>query len=102
MVTLTILADAANHARARAEGGMDNPEYVLFAFLGIIVAIIALVALWQAFAYPRHCAVCGIVPQNTKYQGKIDGRRVTMCPNCRNSIARRRSKQAVDAMFGDE
>lgn len=69
--------------------------FVAFPPLGIVVAI-----LWLLSRLKAKCEVCGAEirkePQVVSYQG----RRMRVCPSCRQQLQRRISREAVAREFG--
>lgn len=65
------------------------------------IGLVAILALVAAGIFRRErCTVCGVRIKRTSYRVRINGKRHTLCPNCNDSIEKRRSSAAVHKLFG--
>jgi len=79
--------------------GVSEGTAALIIGIVVVLAIIAIVV--AAVSGSRSaCDVCGAELKRTKYQGEVDGKRVTMCANCNRRIASHVSRVATDRLLG--
>lgn len=47
------------------------------------------------------CELCGNTLKRKRYEAEVDGKRLTICPNCNRSLEAKRSREATRAVLED-
>lgn len=68
----------------------------------ILIPIAIILLLGSTISGARTCGLCGNPIRKTSYREEVNGKLLTLCPNCNRRCESRRSKEAVSALFTSE
>lgn len=69
---------------------------------GIGIAVVVVIALFVVACIPKKCDLCGNLIKKSSHTWEIKGESKRVCPNCNRRIEGRKSKAAVDELFGEK
>jgi hypothetical protein len=68
--------------------------------VGAGVAVVVVIALFVAACIPKKCDLCGNLIKKSSSTWQIKGQTKRVCPNCNRRLESRKSKEAIDELFG--
>lgn len=68
---------------------------------GIIFVVLLVLGGGAKAAKPKRCTFCGNVIRRTGYIWEIEGKKHILCPHCNTQMERRKSREAMDRIFGE-
>ena len=66
----------------------------------VIGGVVLLLFFVYAASVKVNCALCGNKLKRAKYEAMVDGKKITICPNCNRSLEAKNSRAAMQALSG--